>query len=889
MSGSGDRLRIVDADALRAWLTGALEPICDADPSALAKYVMALIKKDKPQSELHQFCLDQLDVFLTQETRAFVDKVFAAVKSNSYLPAQSSSSNSAASNSTSAETSLSTSSDSRPRSRSPPRRRRSPPPRTRSSRSRSPRSRSPRPGARNGREKEGREKERREKDRRRRSPSQPHSPPPPPPPPGSDTASAHLSAALEERRKAKRKRCRDYDERGYCMQGDRCPFDHGPDPVVVEDNQLPGMIAVKRSNNYSQPPPGYPASSASGNAPLPPGVDFLPPPSSASQPPPIEAYNPEAPSLHPQGLAKPPHEAPKAAANFAYPPPTSTGPPWAGPNPAIPPPHVLPPPPPSSHPFPPMGTAYPHPRPGFPMAQPSPNYPPPTQPPPAFQAPPPTHPRLPRGPRPHSQGPPIWDNKTLEIRKVPPQLNSIVKLNEHFQQFGQIINIQVRFNGDPEAALITFATRPQAVNAYKSTAPILNNRFIRVFWHQPKREGEEDQDPKGQVPQQKPPPVRLPDPRSLKKVNKTEAEGGGGGEGEIEENQVQIPPNVLGPNRPSPAAFNRQEAIQKRQVKRKEKEQRLALMALHRKKSSLLSNHLSQQKTLMAAMEKVQDNPVKMKEYASLFKTVEAASKKLAQEVSELTEKIKAVGTARSAKEEGGGRTKEAVEKEKLDVELELVSQEKDGKNTAPLREKLSELKAELLGLAAEGNLGEDLIPTSTAPRRRKASNSEAGGSGGKRQRSLMMSDKKLDKRPRNVLVSGFAESRRAEVEAYMESFGEVARKESAGPGALHIFYKTRQQAETALELGEDMEGKEAEFSVAWGPLPSNHAPPPPPPAAETVAAASTPPSIHAAPAELSSSDSPGGVVAQRHMSAEEMLKSIDPYDSDSDDDGHAR
>jgi hypothetical protein len=36
------------------------------------------------------------------------------------------------------------------------------------------------------------------------------------------------------------------------------------------------------------------------------------------------------------------------------------------------------------------------------------------------------------------------NNKTLEVRKIPPQMNTIAKLNEHFAQFGQITNIQVR-------------------------------------------------------------------------------------------------------------------------------------------------------------------------------------------------------------------------------------------------------------------------------------------------------------------------------------------------------------------------------------------------------------------------------------------------------------
>ena len=38
---------------------------CDADPAALAKYVVALVKKDKPNEELKKVCIDQLEVFLS--------------------------------------------------------------------------------------------------------------------------------------------------------------------------------------------------------------------------------------------------------------------------------------------------------------------------------------------------------------------------------------------------------------------------------------------------------------------------------------------------------------------------------------------------------------------------------------------------------------------------------------------------------------------------------------------------------------------------------------------------------------------------------------------------------------------------------------------------------
>lgn len=78
---------IEDVDALKSWLAKLLEPICDADPSALANYVVALVKKDKPEKELKAFCADQLDVFLQKETSGFVDKLFESLYTKNYLPA----------------------------------------------------------------------------------------------------------------------------------------------------------------------------------------------------------------------------------------------------------------------------------------------------------------------------------------------------------------------------------------------------------------------------------------------------------------------------------------------------------------------------------------------------------------------------------------------------------------------------------------------------------------------------------------------------------------------------------------------------------------------------------------------------------------------------------
>ena len=60
---------------------------CDADPAALAKYVLALIKKEKPKDELKESMVQQMDVFLQSETNSFIDMLFKVVEAKEYLEA----------------------------------------------------------------------------------------------------------------------------------------------------------------------------------------------------------------------------------------------------------------------------------------------------------------------------------------------------------------------------------------------------------------------------------------------------------------------------------------------------------------------------------------------------------------------------------------------------------------------------------------------------------------------------------------------------------------------------------------------------------------------------------------------------------------------------------
>lgn len=71
---------------------------------------------------------------------------------------------------------------------------------------------------------------------------------------------------------------------------------------------------------------------------------------------------------------------------------------------------------------------------------------------------------------------------SLVVRNIPKNLNSFGPLEKHFSKFGTIINIKVSYEGDPKLALVQFSHSSEATAAYRSPEPIMNNRFISLFW-----------------------------------------------------------------------------------------------------------------------------------------------------------------------------------------------------------------------------------------------------------------------------------------------------------------------------------------------------------------------------------------------------------------------
>ncbi|ESO99958.1 hypothetical protein LOTGIDRAFT_230885 [Lottia gigantea] len=881
---------IEDPDSLKAWLGQSLTPLCDADPSALTNYIYALVKKDKPESEIRENCLDQLDVFLQNKTVTFVDSLFNTLKDKSYVglvkPAPPKALSPVVSTTTSEgqpTVQLSTtitqvapdttntgkepvkpevkdkkrpdevSSDrdwprdsrrrrtrsrSRSRSGSPRRRdsddrrrrydrsRYSPPRRygRRRSRSRSPRrwspdrrrSRSPRNRSRDRSRSRSRSRSRgRQPDSRGSTPTQDN---------GNYSnivttntgsripSSIAVVTSTDDIRKdgggvanRSNQRCRDYDEKGFCMRGDLCPFDHGVDPVVVEDSGIPCVIPFPPTT--SGPPPGLPPP---GLPPIaagpPPDFSKPPPPIVHRPPPPTEVYNPEAPGL-------------------TGPRPTF----WpGGPRPPRPPGPYFSQPPPNMNPLsgprqrdlvtvktlPAEGekenekgesrVVVPSKR-TYDMIDQS------------HQQQQQQHGSQPkrhfdfarlggyRKPNPN------MENSCLEVRKIPRELNNIAKLNEHFGKFGTLVNLQICYEGDLEAALVTYSDNQSAFSAYRSSEPVFNNRFIKVFWHKKQEAGDGQttdltvQKPMESKPVQPRLAITIPhhSKLSLNNKNKQDKEivytSSIGNLKKTVINSAAI--NKTQSAMTSPTAVGSADFVKRiEEIKKKEEIKQEALkkkVEIQKQKQNLLEKEIGHQKVLI---EKLENNKtMSSEEKGVIMKTL----KTLTDSIDKLKLELLPQKSTKNPDE---------TRKEILDTELELINKQNAGEDTTTLRLKLTQLTKEAQSLGLFGR-GRGRGARGRGSMRARGVRGRGGYSAFGRGRGG--GSMTLDNRPKVIEVRNFDLEEKEEIKNHFNTTGQVDKCEfiDSIPSAI-ITFKTRKSAELAISRGSKFKNKV--LSIKW-------------------------------------------------------------------------
>ncbi|XP_066593102.1 RNA-binding protein 26 isoform X2 [Prorops nasuta] len=894
---------IENPDQFKAWLTAVLEPLCDADPAALAKYVYALVKKDKTLEELRGGMVEQLDVFLQNETKNFVELLFKTLETQEYVlpppkaepdgggtppgvnppppivavekviettipvvnlpvnpvpPLQINGSAPGAIGKREARKSDSEKHDkqkdkrsrsrgrmrsrTRSRSRSWERDRRrsrsrehlrrdrerdrsrlwrneSPPINSRRherrrtrSRSTSPirprlrdnpdnrdhrarfRNRSPTPNRSRSRSRSMDRKKIDRSDRMDIGRTERLDASPGGGTPTQDSNHGDVDMRLSTTSQSiqsvvavassiannqtgpfqPKRRCRDFDEKGFCMRGDLCPYDHGADPVVLEDvalsrvlnfgphsTQTPGTVPVTA---VPEPPTG-----PNGNAPPP----HLP---LASLPPPhlrnqhhsnmdaFAEYNPDAPSMEPR-------------MPWGRHPPSGPGIYGRGQRelisvPVIP--HT-------------NSSDLTHTQ-SNPLKRKQ-----------AFD-----FNRL--GPKQRVVHNPA--NCSLELKKVPQGQNNITQLNNHFSKFGKIVNIQVNFGGDPEAALVTFQLPSEAKAAYRSTEAVLNNRFIKVFWH-----NNINNNAAAGAIENVPPGVR---PSVKERLGAAVSVATKPEESEYvptrRSTEDQVAPNVA-PASPKAAAGPTKEdkvlAIKKNQemlaaketLKKKQEEKRkeaLKLTAdLRKRKQELLDKHLIEIRRLIERAEKYPEHK------DAIMETI----KNIQQSIDNLRKDLSSNGQAPGSKNQA--KSREQAQKEILDAELDLITAQQEGQDSGELQKRLNELRAQAAALGLSANPAITRSPRASRTVRGSHVLSYRGRGRGS------FAHVSVDHRPTSLLISGYETEEKTEVLAHFQQFGEIVNQmEDDATPSIVINYKSRKEAEVALVKGRTFQDRL--LSITW-------------------------------------------------------------------------
>ncbi|XP_034405310.1 RNA-binding protein 27 isoform X2 [Cyclopterus lumpus] len=990
---------IENVEALKSWLAKLLEPICDADPSALANYVVALVKKDKSEKDLKALCADQLDVFLQKETTGFVDKLFESLTTKNYLgnpPAKEVPKEEVKPPAVKADgveffpLKAETPEEERGirRRRSPLRNRadfndaRGRDDRRRDERKRRDFDRHLKSGSESIRERERHER-RRGSPRGRsysRSPSRSRSgsrgksrdmehrggrdfkskfelerkdadcfnssntsgsqqqhpspllPLPTPLHPFSSPSSAGVSVAgglpvatpvhlpdsttdswsgyyssqrqdgvgkpFSNKSVSLKQRCRDYDEKGFCVRGDLCPFDHGNDPLIVDDVNLPNMIPFP-------PPPVMPPA----GLPMPP-ITEPPPPLRMPVMPPFG--QPPPPGVFP--MNGPPLIATSGIDTANHQTAITSSPPIRPPGVGMAPTHPPPPLPPSSssvslrpqyvqseYNYDPEG--YNPESPGLTAAGRNPyrqfiprvqtqrsnligltsnegqgsraaNIVIQTEPATAASTPGNSALRFntEQDTRKRTMGPSVAEaptvkkpwmekptfnnqhkntfpkryhyvNTKLEVRKIPRDLNNITKLNEHFSKFGTIVNIQVVFGGDPEAALIQYTKNEEARRAISSTEAVLNNRFIRVYWHREpgtNATGLQEQSSGSQVAGSAPcqalqhsnmhTGIKQHSPAAYV-LNKT-----------VPKHRMPvlpgftatIKPDSLNPNTDAvtvaSALMNTQKspyaspalksssksfgktgkALEAQEILKKKQEALKLQQDMRKKKQEMLKTQIECQKALINRLEK--NRGMKPEERANTMKTL----KELTEKIAHLQNEMNPASQVSSAKpNHGQSKTKTDAQKELLDAELDFHKKMSSGEDTTDLKRKLGQLQVEATWLGL-------IRPPAGRGRGRGKMALDPGlahvGRGRGRSREMMarsgtVNRMVVDHRPRALAILGVTQEEKEELMPHFVNFGEVEDVRDQDANSVVMTFKTRSEAENAANQGAKFKGRVLQIS----------------------------------------------------------------------------
>jgi RNA-binding protein 26 len=450
---------------------------------------------------------------------------------------------------------------------------------------------------------------------------------------------------------------------------------------------------------------------------------------------------------------------------------------------------------------------------------------------------------------------------TLLITNIPPDLNSIDKLNSHFKKFGTVVNLQVKFAANK--AYVQYTTHAEAVRAMRAVDAVLGNRFIKVFWaHRPDEPQPGATSPTGAVP---------PKPEGHAMKPKPEAQ--------------EIKPIAPTPVVPAPAVSAAAKELQERRQQQIEQYKKLLDMMSNKLKTVGPKEKEELLSSMRATTSKLEEM---LKKEATTLQTIKQQTPSAAKPVASPAPVVKP--------------SKAQKEKERLDRELDQIS------TTSPstLQSSTSSLTSSTSSLGSSSNTVA-APTTSTTPATTPASanlahlqqlkntleqtvismgldaSSARGGRGRGRGRGAPRGRGRgrgsggapggggmsLDNRTSTVMVSSLPIDLRTEntLRIHFQPFGEVKGVVFQGDNSALVQFANRRSAEAAFSQGRQY--KTQSLHMSWHD--------PAKPAAAAATNTSTPTEVMAGKQE----DEETGTETQHRRRYEEEEEDEDDEDSE--------
>ncbi|KAJ3330873.1 hypothetical protein HDU76_004639 [Blyttiomyces sp. JEL0837] len=351
---------------------------------------------------------------------------------------------------------------------------------------------------------------------------------------------------------------------------------------------------------------------------------------------------------------------------------------------------------------------------------------------------------------------------TIVVENIPEEHCTLDKVNEFFKKFGVITNIQIQQRY--RKAVVQYGSPAEAAAAWGSPDAIFSNRFVKVYFLDPESDSNLTATSSS-----------TDTPAATGAVNAAETKSG-----------------VLAPAVPTTVT-----APSETKLKIEEKKKQLrTMMELQKQKELLIKKQIEYQKEIMEKLEKKKLSAKEKAELLSALKTAEEATRTTISSAVQSSAAVKASVPVKLTPEE--------LERQRLDREMDLFNKLQESSAVAAESKDVDPaLKAQLEQLQAEArSLGVDTSAVTRGGRGRGRGSWRGVARGGARVFNL-------DNRTTKFSIQGVTPDNRDVVTAQLEESGPLTSFTFNSAELVAVAqFQSRRDAEMALLKGVKLAGK---------------------------------------------------------------------------------